>query len=445
MKLTSNCSRRVFSILLCMTMLLSLAYAEETTESEEKHYMGSVINTGKDNGYSEKETIDKDDPHYGWTLGNFYTTGYTRVVDGDTKNPIFLKNVGDTVTLWFELEQNINKLNGDDHLKICEDTNGYYESFGIEKTNLKKGALLVRYTDPQNKKADPVIYTNYLKADAEKDASVEVQLCEEGDYEVVLLYEIEKIPFEILGLESPISTYTNYKISFKFSVRNGNCMVFPRDSVTQSELTNTAFTENGFWLDFANSQYLNVDIKKEIWTEGAEGLSEDIRFNRPAKDGEEYTEEGIYTITVYNQYTEQTTVKKIYVGTNDILKAHVTTGISITEIQTQVNAGATIAEDGTIIPPAIEEEPDADITEAPTPTPEVEDAIVTSTPVPTKAEKKQEGDGKTAIIVAVILGLCAAGIVVFMKSKNNKGESTDESDEMVSPEDVNESEQNTEE
>ena len=33
-------------------------------------------------------------------------------------------------------------------------------------------------------------------------------------------------------------------------------------------------------------------------------------------DGEKYTDEGIYTITVSNPYTEEKTVKKIYVGTN---------------------------------------------------------------------------------------------------------------------------------
>ena len=91
-------------------------------------------------------------------------------------------------------------------------------------------------------------------------------------------------------------------------------------------------------------------------TEGADGLVEDVRFNRPAKDGDQYTEEGIYTITVSNRYTGQETTKVIYVGTNNVLKAHVTTGLPISEINAQLASGAEVAEDGTIIPPPEESE-----------------------------------------------------------------------------------------
>ena len=72
---------------------------------------------------------------------------------------------------------------------------------------------------------------------------------------------------------------------------------------------------------------------------GATGLTEDVRFNRPARDGEQYTEEGIYTITVSNRYTGQQTVKQIYVGTNKILLAHMVTGLSIEEVREQTRQG----------------------------------------------------------------------------------------------------------
>ena len=55
-----------------------------------------------------------------------------------------------------------------------------------------------------------------------------------------------------------------------------------------------------------------------------------------------YTDEGIYVITVSNVYTNQTTTKLIYVGTDDVLKAHVTTGLSIGNIESQLAAGATV-------------------------------------------------------------------------------------------------------
>ena len=317
---------------------------EDITENtKERYYIGEVVNTGKDNGYSGSKKIKEDDPHFGWKLGEFYIEGFTRYELDEDGNPIFLKNVGDEVVLWFDLQQNINKLNGSKDLTIYTDKNGYYEKFKIEKTNFKKGALITRYTNYQNKVGEPQIYTNYLSAKASKDADTEVLLCEEGDYEVSLLYEIFDDGFLFLN------SYTNYKIEFKFSVRNGNTMVFPFDAKTGVELSNSAFTPNGFYLDLANSRYLKIDIKKEVLKDGVEGLVEDVRFNRPAADGEYYTEEGIYTITATNQYTGVTTEKKLYVGDNSILKAHVVTGVSVAEIEKQVKNGATITEEGKII------------------------------------------------------------------------------------------------
>lgn len=125
-------------------------------------------------------------------------------------------------------------------------------------------------------------------------------------------------------------------------------MVFPIDVKTHSELVNTSVTENGFYLDLANSKYLSVNIKKEVLKEGGNGLLEDVRFNRPAKVGDEYTEEGIYTITVKNEYTKEQTIKKIYVGKDSILKAHVQTGYSISDVKNMVKLGATIDENGNI-------------------------------------------------------------------------------------------------
>lgn len=125
-------------------------------------------------------------------------------------------------------------------------------------------------------------------------------------------------------------------------------MVFPFDVETGEELTNKSITENGFYLDLAKSRYLDINVKKEVLHEGATGLTEDVRFNKPASDGEKYTEEGIYTITVLNQYTGEETVKKIYVGTDSVLKAHMMTGYSIGDIQTLIQNGATIDKEGKI-------------------------------------------------------------------------------------------------
>jgi hypothetical protein len=86
-----------------------------------------------------------------------------------------------------------------------------------------------------------------------------------------------------------------------------------------------------------------------VLKDGATGLSEDVRSNHLAKDGDKYTEEGIYTVTVTNQYTGKSTTKKLYVGDNNILKAYITTGLTINEIQDRIAMGATIDDNGNII------------------------------------------------------------------------------------------------
>ena len=343
--------RNIVFALVCLLLTSMLLSTTAFAATENKFYLGEVVNAGRDTGYTKKDKIKEDDPHFGWEIGEFFVSGYSANEKDSEGNPVFLKNVGDQVTLWFCLNEDINKLNNNDKLSICEDTNGYDEYFGIEKTNFGKGALIVRHKDSENHWGKPVIYTNYLSAKTSEGAYTQVDIFEEGDYEVALNYEIKETGLNIFGWK-PLPSYHNYRIFFRFSVRNGNCMVYPFDVETKAELTNAAFTENGFYLDMANSKYLDIVIKKEILNESAEGLVEDVRFNKPAKDGEQFTEEGIYTITVKNEYTEQQTVKKIYVGTNDVLKAHVATGFSIEEIKYQISLGATVGEDGNLIPVA---------------------------------------------------------------------------------------------
>ena len=148
-------------------------------------------------------------------------------------------------------------------------------------------------------------------------------LREEGDYEVALDYEV--YDGNLLHLTNK---YGNYRIFLRFSVRNGNCMVFPFDVQTGAELQNTSVTENGFSLDLARSRYLDIDVKYSVLTKGAAGTIEDVRFNRPAKDGDRYTSEGIYTISVRNRYTGESTVKTIFIGTEAQLQEAIENGFS---------------------------------------------------------------------------------------------------------------------
>lgn len=312
----------------------------EAPDLSQTYSLGEKVRVANFDGYFGEETLEKNDIHYGWELGSFFVSGYTDEVKDADGNMVFLKNVGDKVTLWFNLHENINGLNGKDNLTITADAEGYDQYFETPRTDFGRGTLIIRYTDHNNVKATPTIYTNYLEANVTVGADTKVQLFEEGDYEVALDYEVTS--------DELIDKIGHYRIFFKFSVRNGNCMVYPFDIMTGDELTNSTMTENGFRLDLAKSRYLKVNIKREMLKDSADGLVEDTRFNGPARDGAECTEEGIYTITVGNEYTNQFTVKKIYVGTNDVLRAYMTTGLSIPEINDLVARGATIADDGTI-------------------------------------------------------------------------------------------------
>ena len=318
---------------LTFTLIMLSSYtvvclAETQGNNPQQYYYDDCFNTGKDTGYSKRKDIKKKDPHFGWQLGSFCVSGYTERKKDNKGNPVFLKTVGDEVILSFKLYENIDKLNGDSKLSISEDKNGYDEELGVDKQNFGRGALIVKQVNYQNQKQKPQVYTNYLAATAKKGAETKIQVCEEGDYTVALDYEIKDTPAKIMG-KALVSNYTNYKILFEFSVRNGNNMVFLKDALTDNEIGNRAVVENGFYIDLANSHYLSVNVKRAVLNNGVE----DIRMNEAAKDGESYTDEGIYTVTVSNPSTNQETKKKIYVGTNPEMKKYAEDGFKTTSTQ----------------------------------------------------------------------------------------------------------------
>ena len=328
--------KRALIAVLCAVAALSVALptitlADDSNSNgseDNKYYYDKVVNTGLDNGYSESNSIKEGDPHFGWKLGRFVVSGFTSRAGDDV--PVFLKNSGDQVELSFQLNQRIDSLNGDDRRKISGDGNGYDEYFGIPKTDFGHGALITKHTDYQNASTEPTVSTEYMY--------------EEGDYEVALDYEIESpglLPFR--------PAYNNYRIFFKFKVRNSNTMMFLFDTATNNELFNGSVTSSGFRIDMAGSHYLDVSVKREVLNNTGDGLTEDVRFNKTATDGAVFEDEGIYTVTVKNPNTgEEATTKRIYVGTNDAMKASVANNMSLAEAQRQIAEGATVADDGTL-------------------------------------------------------------------------------------------------
>ena len=90
--------------------------SQNITQSSISMTLGNKNRTEKNDGYYGSKPIDIKDPHYGWDLGHFFVSGFTDDTQGKNGTPVFLKNVGDQVTLWFNLEQDIDKLNNNDHL-----------------------------------------------------------------------------------------------------------------------------------------------------------------------------------------------------------------------------------------------------------------------------------------------------------------------------------------
>ena len=110
-------------------------------DPNQTYNLGSKVRVKNFDGYSGSITIDKKDAHYGWELGRFFVSGYTDEVKNTNGDMVFLKNVGDKVTLWFKLNENINALRGNEKLSITADTEGYDQYFETLKMNFGRGVL----------------------------------------------------------------------------------------------------------------------------------------------------------------------------------------------------------------------------------------------------------------------------------------------------------------
>lgn len=296
-------------------------------ERKPKMNLGTKIKVDGKN-YNDEKGIDSKDVHFGWDIGQFFVNGYTDKRE-ENNEYVFLKNVGDKISLWFELKQNINRLNNNENIRI-----NFAKSSDIEfeENIMGKGTLLIKATDYEKNKKPNVVYNDFLYANTLTGANTEVNLFEEGDYEVALDYEI-------VNKDTFLDDKTNYKVPFKFKIRNGNCMIFPFDEVTGDELQDGAITKNGFHLDFARSRYLEINVERKEVIQRENSYKMDTRFSRPAKDGDKYMDEGIYIFKVKNKYTGEQITKTIYVGKHEIYKTLSRLGYSVEEINQKLNDG----------------------------------------------------------------------------------------------------------
>ena len=334
-------------MIVAMMLCSSVGYAAK----ESRYSLTNELDRVKmqhDGGFVTEERIEKDDPHYGWGLGTFYITGFTDVIKESDGTPVFLKNVGDELILGFDLTKNIDKLGKNKDCKINEDSNGHDKRFEVVQTNFGRGCLIVSETDYKNTTHKPVIYSDYLTAVKNKTANTKVKPFAEGDYVVALDYELQSPGF--LGTPA----YSDFSVSFKFKIRNSNCMVFFYNAgENKDEITNGAVAEEGFRIDYKNSYFLTVTVKKDIIVDNDGIKTLDTRFNRAASDGAEYKEEGLYTITVSNKYTNETTTKMISVGRNKILNVYAAHNgmIDPNEIAKKIDQGVEINDQWMLVLP----------------------------------------------------------------------------------------------
>lgn len=415
----------------------------EELDIKEAYEFNKVFRVDSSDGFKEPTAIKSEDPHNDWTLGKFYVSGYTSVMQDGSDCPVFLKVPGDKAALWFNLEYALDKCNGRKDVKVDYIESGSDLYFGTPTiSNWGRGTLIIRKTD-QNNKQERYIYTNYLEASASAGANTRIDLFEEGDYEVALDYQLHYDKPFVFG-KTTTKTLA-YQMFFKFKVRNGDISAFIRDIDTNQFITNANIAENGFFIDVANSQYLSLSIKREVMSESLDGLVEDTKFSGVAKEGRPYTEEGIYTVTVKNSATGDSIEKKVYVGDSDILKAHVATGISISEINERIAAGAYIDENGSVVDPVPEEtEPESEeVTEAGSssisePEQENSEADADSAAGASESVETEKSDGEPAekqadkakspygILVAIsIIAVFAITLAVKKKKETGKGKGAD--------------------
>lgn len=265
------------------------------------------VNAGSKGGYSKEDRLTVKDPHNGWRLGRFIISGFTE----ETSDGVFLKTLGDDVTLWFELDQDIDALNGNEKLTIVSDKNAQDVPFNYSEkgASFGRGALLIQHEDFRHNKTPISPYVDYLAANETGIANTRVEIHEEGTYTVALDYLVKSggIPGSTDG----------YRISFSFQVKNGDGVAFLRDVGTTSELQDYSLTSNGFKIDLAKSHSVKVHVTR--YDINLNGTALDVRQDAPASDGDSFTKTGYYEIEMTNAETGKTIVKHIFVGESEDL------------------------------------------------------------------------------------------------------------------------------
>ena len=276
---------------------------------QDKYLLSSddtLVRTEQIKGYSGAQKIDRKDNHYGWKLGEFYIGGFASKDVNQDGILVFTKNVGSRIKMWFELEQDINKIKNDPKLTITNDSEGTDEYFQTSMMDFGRGTLIIKHTNPKNNiSTEPQIYINFLEANANPSGMTNVGLFEEGKYEVALDYEVTK--------DKLVDKVSHYRVFFEFIITNGYADVHLRD-LNGKFLYDGDLVKDGFTINLANSNYLEISMERQVLNTNNHL---ETKFSGPAEEDKEYGgigKGGKYIIKVKNVNTDSTIQKVVYVG-----------------------------------------------------------------------------------------------------------------------------------
>ena len=334
-----NLTAIVMALLSIMSVFALPAFATEGNtdnySTNSNTYMFNETKTTADNnGYANPSALGAGDPLLGVNvvdieIGNFSST---TIFNGKR---VFLKTSPDVPVLSINLNADLSNLGGSGAY-VCSDSATVVSDYGY-RGKVGYGLLAIEHTDHTGKKETffiPDLF-NVLK---ENGDIIPAFFGEEGSYRISVFFETERYVNTVKDWKNPfyykkkkVYEYRNYRVDTgRFELRNGNTMVYTFNSAG-NEISNGSVVTDGFYLDLANSHYLDVQLQKEvIGNSGFLGETTDTRFNTVGVDKRFYDSEGLYTIVVSNPVTGASTTKKILVAgqENSTLKKAVATTYS---------------------------------------------------------------------------------------------------------------------
>lgn len=335
-----------FAAAVCLCLQLAgvpvMASEQDTLENGEQSLkIGSV--QAVDKNFTNPEPMDEDDPHTGWEMGYFTVSGYDSYTESDG-TPVFLTDDSGFAVLNFTLLQDIDCLAGDSDLSVADAGQSSDEQSGISRQNFGRGTLIVQYSDGDGNVLEPEVNADFLEAAAQNETE-QVLTCQEGDYTITLDYRlVDQSAYFGIFYFGP--SYTDYQIRFHFSVRSGLCDVNLEDLGTGETLEDRASTSTGFFLCADTSSYLQIQYTRQRLIGSPDGWTLEEVGSGTARRQQEFTEEGIYTLTMQNVYTGETRYKTIYVGTDEASSEFTASGSTVENFRKETDNSDAFTEKG---------------------------------------------------------------------------------------------------